>query len=221
MPAYYSVFITLKEFYPNKHPPLISIYNAFLTNDFEFDGKYPTKDKKSGKDYWSEWEGYDEWESIISWNQERLNRNFKLGWTQHWKEGYQQFLLKHPLYSHCRVITSSDNIMVIVPEKEITLPKFEWYKGNRSVSSELIKPLKELSLSVWSTGVASSIQTVSELGYYIRYKKLVEGTLPSMCPFAIVDKSLAKQIWRLHLNCLIREEKLSTGVLLTSSESIL
>ena len=221
MPAYYTVFITLEEFYPTRHLPLSFVYDAFLTNDFKFDGKYPTKDKKSGEDYQSGWFGDDEWKSIIDWNQKRLDTNFKSGWTQHWKEDYQQFLLKHPLYSHCRVITSSDDIIVIVPERAITLPQFNWYEGIQSVSAELIQPLKELSLSVWSTGLANSIQTVPELGHYIRYQKLVEGTLPSICPFAIVDKSCAKQIQRLHPNCEIREEKLSTGVLLTSSEATL
>lgn len=219
MPAYYSIFITLEEFHSTRHVPLTSVYSEFLDNDFEFGGKYPIHDKVSGKDHLPQWKDDDEWESIISWNQERLDKNFRLGWTQHWREGYQQFLLRHPFYSHCRVITSSNNIMVIVPEKAITLPEFEWYEGIKSVSCELIKPLKELSLSVWSTGVATSIQTVPELGNYISYKKLLEGTLPSMCPFTIVDNSLAKQIQQLNPNCQIKEEKLSTGVLLTFSEA--
>lgn len=106
MPAYYSVFITLEEFYPTRHLPLRSVYDAFLTNNFKFYTKYPAQDKESGKDYQNQWEG------IISWNQERLNKNFELGWTQHWQENYQQFLLRHPLYSHCRVITSSSYISV-------------------------------------------------------------------------------------------------------------
>lgn len=174
--------MTLQEFSPKRDISLSSIYGALLINDFKFGGKYPVDDWENGGDYRNEWKNHDEWECIISWNQERIDRNFRIGWTQNWKEDYQQFLLHHPLFKECRVITSSSHISIIVPEYEITLPKFEYYEGIQSISIESIQLLKELSLSVWSTHAVNSIQTAPENGGYTSYKRIIESNLPFIEP---------------------------------------
>jgi hypothetical protein len=214
MPPYYEVFMTLEEFSPQRHLPLSPLYQALLIGDFRFGGIFPTKDTRNGGDY------RKEWSSIARWNQERLDKNFKLSWTQNSRKGYQQFLLLHPFYNHCRVITSSKYISVIVPEFEITLPNFRWYEGIESLNVEQIRPLKSLSLSVWETGLVTSIQTSPENGGYTPYKSLLEGKLPFVCPFAVLDKICVQHNQQFDLRQKIMRQEISTGILLESREAI-
>jgi hypothetical protein len=188
--------------------------HALLSDDFKFGGIFSEEDTRNGEDY------HNEWSSITCWNQERLKKNFELGWTQNSRKGYQQFLLLNPFYEHCRVITSSKYISVIVPEFEITLPNFRWYEGIESLNIEQIHPLKSLSLRIWKTGLVTSIQTSPEIGGYTPYKYLLEGNLPFVCPFAVLDKICVQHNQQLNLRQKIMKQEISTGILLESREAI-
>lgn len=119
------------------------------------------------------------------------------------------------------MITASNYIHVIVPEKEVTFPHFEWYEGLESLNMELIQPLKELSKSVWGTGQVSSIQTSPENGGYSSYRDIRdEKKLAFLCPFAIIAHHCAKRIKSNVPSREIHEEKLESGVLLESSRPI-
>ena len=132
MPAYYSVFFTLEEFYPQLSLPLVSIYEALLS-EFKFGGEFRAKDIENGKSH------QDQLKSIIAWNQKRIDKNFRLGFRQHRRHDYRQFLLMNSFYDHCRVITSRKYISVIVPEYAVTLSNFHHYRHFESLDLELIE----------------------------------------------------------------------------------
>jgi hypothetical protein len=213
MPPYYQTMMTLKEFSPERNLPLLPVYEALLIDGFRYGGN-PFKEMESGENY------CDELNSIAYWNQELLDKNFKLGWTQNSHEGYQQFLLLNSFYEHCRVITSSQFISVIVPENDITLPCFHWYEGIKSLDFEQIHPLKRLALSVWQTGLVTSIQTSPENGGYTTYRDLLMGKLPFICPFAVVDEICIQRIQGFNSRQTIMKQEIDLGILLESKEAI-
>lgn len=206
--------MTLEEFSSKRSVPLSYLYKMMLVNDFKFGGKYPNDNQNNFANC------HNNLENIISWNQELLDKNFRLGWTQNCREGYQQFLLLHPFYKHCRIITSSKYISLIIPENEMTFPDFLWYEDFKSLNMALIEPLKQLSLSVWSTGLVTSIQTAPENGGYRSYRDLLLGKLPFVCPFAVLDEICLQQIKRNNPNREFIEKKLITGVLVEFQEAI-
>src|SRR5260370_24878776 len=57
-------------------------------------------------------------EEVIRWNQERLDRNFELGYTEHVSNNYRQVLLRHSRYYQCRVIinNSARSASALLPE---------------------------------------------------------------------------------------------------------
>jgi hypothetical protein len=214
MPPYYSTTMTLKEFYPERSLPLLPVYEALLIDGFKYGFKYgkdPLTETEDGGDY------CDDLNSIARWNQELLDKNFQLGWTQHYREGYQQFLLLNSFYEHCRVITSSQYIRIIVPENEIILPCFQRYEGIESLNLEQIYPLKRLALSIWRTGLVTSIQTSPENGGLTTYRDLLAGNLPFICPFAVLDEICTQQF---NSHQAIVKQEIGVGILLESQEAI-
>jgi hypothetical protein len=137
-------------------------------------------------------------DQVIHWNQERLARDFALGFTEHVSNDYRQVLLRHPQYSECRVIilNGSRLIYVIVPEDDIfeiggpfpaELYAEEAEELARHTRPEQVEPLKRLALAIWQSGLVVSVQTYGELGAATAYASLREGEPPSMLPFAIVE----------------------------------
>ena len=214
MPPYYSIFFSLEEYSSQRCISLSSIYKALFTNDFVFKDKYSTENKEISNNY------QQNLESIISWNQKIFNKNFRLGWTQHQREDYQQFLLKHPLFNHCRVITSSKYISLIIPEYEVTLSNSEYYTSFESLNIKLIQPCIDLAIDVWSTGLLTSVQTSPENGYFSSYKDLIQGQLPFICPFAILDKNCFYKMKHFHPNLRITAKEISRGFLIESRAAI-
>jgi hypothetical protein len=137
-------------------------------------------------------------DDVVHWNQERLDRDFELGYTEDVSNNYRQLLLRHPQYSECRVIIHSGSrlISVIVPEDDIfeiggpfpvelsaeDTDVLEWH-----TRPEQVEPLRQLAMALWRSGLVVSVQTHGELGAAIAYASLREGRPPSMVPFAIVD----------------------------------
>jgi hypothetical protein len=137
-------------------------------------------------------------DEVIHWNQERLDRDFELGFTEHVSNDYRQVLLRHPQYSECRVIVLNGSrvIYVIVPEDDVLEIGGPFPAELCGVDAEglagytrpgQVEPLKRLALAVWQSGLVVSVQTYGELGAPTDYAPLREGEAPSMLPFAIVE----------------------------------
>jgi hypothetical protein len=138
-------------------------------------------------------------DEVINWNQERLDRDFELGYTEDVSNDYRQVLLCHTQYSECRVIVLNGSrlIFVIVPEADVfeiggPFPvelSAEDAEGLAEYARpEQVEPLKQLALAVWQSGLVVSVQTCGELSAPTDYAPLKEGESPSMLPFAIVER---------------------------------
>lgn len=68
MPAYYSVFFTLEEFHLQRSLPLVSIYEALLS-EFKFGGEFGAEDYVNVENF------HNSLESIIAWNQTKIDKN--------------------------------------------------------------------------------------------------------------------------------------------------
>jgi hypothetical protein len=137
-------------------------------------------------------------DEVICWNQERLDRDFELGYTEHVSNNYRQVLLRHPQYSECRVIVLNGSrlIYVIVPEADVfeiggPFPAELFAEDARALAGstrpEQVEPLKQLAVDVWQSGLVVSAQTYGEIGGPTGNASLRAGEAPSMLPFAIVE----------------------------------
>jgi hypothetical protein len=128
-----------------------------------------------------------ELEEVIRWNQERLDRDFVLGFKEHVANDYRQVIAKHPRFRECRVIIRHGThcVGVIVPESDLCIGALE--RGG--IRREQVEPLKQLALTLWSRGWFTSVQTYGELGQATPYDELKNGLGPSMLPFAILDSA--------------------------------
>lgn len=131
-------------------------------------------------------------DDIVDWNQQRLERKFVLGYTEHISLDYVQILLAHPLYSHCRlyIYARDSQFVLIVPEAEV----IENYAGpildgyaDLVFAAERVWSLEMLARHVWSSGLFAAIQTNGELGYSLAVSKLDSGKEASVVPFALLD----------------------------------
>ncbi len=188
MPAYYSVGFQYERAAVG-HDYLRALYSAMLQGDFTYGGVLA----------WG-CRGDLTLEEVIRWNQERLDRDFELGYTEDVSNDYRQVLLRHAQFRECRVIVGNGArlISVIVPENdvfdlggpfpaELFAVDVEELVGH--IRQEQVEPLKHLALSVWHRGLAVSVQTYGELGSATDHELLKAGKLPSMLPFSIMEKS--------------------------------
>jgi len=136
-------------------------------------------------------------DEIIRWNQERFDRDFKLGLDEDISHDYRQILLRHPCYAECRVIVLNAYryAYVIVPERDVfafdTIAPAELVAKDEaglraSIRTEQIAPLREMALTVWRRGLVTAVQTCGEIGAPTGAAALAAGEMPSMLPFAIV-----------------------------------
>jgi hypothetical protein len=178
MPAYYTVGLQYDR--AAVRPDFLrNLYATMMHGDFNYGGVLP----------WG-CRGNLTLHEVIRWNQERLDRDFELGFTEDVSNDYRQVLLHHPQYSECRLIH------IIVPEADVfdiggPLPA-ELYPADAEeltghTRPEQVEPLKQLALAVWQSGLVNSVQTYGELGAATGYASLREGEAPSMLPFAIVE----------------------------------
>ena len=185
MPAYYTVSFQYERatLDPNY---LSAVYSAMLQGGFTYGGVLAWGCRGDM--------GLDE---VIRWNQERLDRDFELGYTEDVSNDYRQVLLHHPQYRECRVLilNGSRLISVIVPEADIMdiggpfpaelyIAEAEGLAGY--IRQEQLEPLKQLALAVWNRVLPVSVQTYGELGSETDHEALKAGEPPSLLPFALV-----------------------------------
>src|SRR5262249_16020382 len=98
-------------------------------------------------------------EEVIRWNQERLDRDFELGYTEDVSNEYRQVLLLHPRYDECRVIINNwaRKVSIIIPEDDVFEFDSEGFVAGMRLDQ--VEPLKNLAINVWEEGLVRSVQT--------------------------------------------------------------
>ncbi len=149
---------------------------------------------KSG--YWRS--GDDSLEDIIVWNRQQLERNFSLGYTEHYSGGYKQMLFDWEGFSEVRLFINNEaeddffSFSLIVPESDLMS-----CGDDESVSEQKkIEQLQELALGMWSRENLSCIQTRWECSFGAREPGEIErGKAPSTEPFSIIPAGVYKESW--------------------------
>ena len=185
MPAYFSV-----EFHYTKKDigNISEIYNALLACGLKFKSGY----------YESE---NDSWNDIITWNQNKLDDDFELGYEEHYIHDYKQVLFDFYDFSEVRLfilnVNGADEISfhLIVPENDLI------GKANlcdTMLQADKMKLLEQLAIDMWGYGGICSIQTGwegSKCG--ISMDDIINGIEPIVEPFAIIPRHFYRDAWGL------------------------
>ena len=180
MPAYFSV-----EFhYTKKDIGRISkIYNALLVCGLRFkSGCYEAEN--------------DSWNDIITWNQNKLDDDFELGYEEDCIHDYKQMWFDFYDFSEVRLFilnvhgATEISFHLIVPEADLI--------GENTLQTDKMKLLEQLAIDMWRQGGICSIQVGwegSECG--ISREEMINGIKPIAEPFAVVPRALYKDEWGL------------------------
>jgi hypothetical protein len=122
-------------------------------------------------------------EAIVSWNQERLERGFSIGFTEHVSLDYRQIYLGHPAHSPYRLLVSVEacQFVLLVPESDVS-DDDGW-----TLIASSVAPLEALAERIWRTGLFAAIQTHTEAGSAPTVAQLEAGSAPAAFPFAFLD----------------------------------
>lgn len=179
MPAYFAINFEL-----NKSKTTIKDFcNALIDVGLVF---------KSG--YW----GFenDFFDDIVAWNQNKLDNNFQLAYTEHHSQDFKQMLFDFSDFSEIRLyITNDENpstfdFRLLIPEDDLV----EWTKSNGEYipynHTEKMDLLKEIAKLMWNRLELLAIQTVWECSDCPpKAKKFSSATKPKVEPFCIIKKS--------------------------------
>ena len=204
MPAYFD--ITFSYEYSCLQPNFVDqIYSIFFNNGFAFKQAY-NEDSITLKE-------------IIEWNQSRLEKKFKLGYTQKAKYDYKQICFTRDGYEELRAFwiysNNEINLTLITPEYDV-LVNGHSEAGFLFSNSKLI-PFIELSKEIWRETNVTAIQTALEFdGGVKRLSKLISGKEePLVHPFAIVKSGVCKELSGIHSQYIQKE-----GILLIDKKLI-
>lgn len=178
MPAYFGILL---------HFERKDIYPMFM-KDFYSSIKNAGMKFKSG--FW----GFenDTLDKIVEWNQNLIENNFELGFTEHHSHDYKQAVFDYMDYSEVRGFWLNNYLcknefvfLVIVPESEV----MEY--NNFHFFGEKIENLIEFSKALWSDFTyIKMIQTECEASSdEASVKDIRIGEKPQVLPFAIVSES--------------------------------
>ena len=179
MPAYFSISFEL-----NKYKTAIKDFcNALVDAGLVF---------KSG--YW----GFenDSFDDIVAWNQNKLDNNFQLGYTEHHSRDFKQMLFDFSDFSEVRLYIMNDKkastfeFQLIIPEDDFV----EWIKTNDEYIShnkiEKMNLLKAVAKILWNTVEILAIQTAWECSDVPPKAKQISSKIkPQIEPFCIVKAS--------------------------------
>lgn len=203
MPPYFSVYYSFP-FSTYNESFVGEIYNIIFSQ-FPFKSGYWMSEKNT-------------LEEIISWNASKLSNKFKLGFDQHVKHGYKQILLESDLYRHLRLfwMYHSNEIVLnlILPEDDIFLDD-EFLKYD----STKVEPLLHISMKIWDSFKANTIQTCHELGAPTSSEDVLNGKQPSTEPFSIVLPEASSRLEEV-LNDKFLVKKLNHGVLIIEKDLV-
>lgn len=184
MPAYFSLTFELKK----GKGAIGSFCKALIHSGLEF---------KSG--YW----GFenDSFDDIIAWNQEKLDNNFKLGYTEHHSHDYKQMLFDYSNFTEVRLFILNDpkkhtfSYSLIVPEDDLVDFTKE-SDGTYSIKrrTEKMEQLISLAKKMWASTDIVAVQTGWECSDFPpSADKIANGIQAQAEPFCIINSALLKK----------------------------
>lgn len=184
MPAYFSLTFELNK----GHGAIGSFCKALIHSGLVF---------KSG--YW----GFenDSFDDIITWNQDKLDKNFQLGYTEHHSHDYKQMLFDYFNFSEVRLFVMNSkkehtfSFELIVPEYDL-LDYIEKNDGTYSVvqKTERMEQLISVSKKMWLGTDILAVQTGWEdSNLPPSADEIAKGMKPQVEPFCIINSSSLKK----------------------------
>lgn len=179
MPAYFTIIFEL-----NKSKTVIKDFcNALLDAGLVFKSGYCGFEN-------------DSFDDIVAWNQNKLDNNFQLGYTEHYSHDFKQMLFDFSDFSEVRLFVMNDkksstfDFHLIMPEDDFV----EWEKSKGGYiphnKTEKMDLLKVIAKFMWNSLEILALQTAWECSDYPpKAKNISCKTRPQTEPFCIIKKS--------------------------------
>lgn len=127
---------------------------------------------------------------IIQWNQQKLEKDFVLGFTEHFSHGYRQVLYSFREYSEVRGFWMNQypekdcfTYEIIIPEEDVLI-----HEGGGAFQKEHEEAIVELAERLWNFPCIRAIQTGLEGDdASVGLREIELGKMPNMYPFAILE----------------------------------
>ena len=138
----------------------------------------------------------DSFDDIVAWNQNKLDNNFQLGYTEHYSHNFKQMLFDFSDFTEVRLFIMNDKksstfeFHLIIPEDDFV----EWTKTNGEYiphhKFEKMNLLKTFAKILWNSIEILAIQTAWECSDYPpKAKHISSKTKPQIEPFCIIRES--------------------------------
>lgn len=132
-------------------------------------------------------------ERIIAWNQQKLESNFVLGYSEHYSHDYRQICFAYEGFSEVRLFMLNDrkkkvfSFHIIIPEHDFIT--FE--EGKRRYHDQRLHKITTLMREIWMLPFVGMIQTSLELSAgSVSMDEIRNGAIPSIEPVAIIPEDL-------------------------------
>ncbi len=178
MPAYFSLTFELNK----SHNAMKDFYENLIYAGLVFQSGYCGFEN-------------ERFEDIITWNQNKLDENFELGYTEHHSHDYRQMLFHYVDFSEVRVFVMNDrtertfSFDVIIPESDL-LNYTKDNEGRYSVQRnfERMERLKSVAKKMWVNSSVLAIQTGWECSDIPpSAEDIARGIQPQTEPFCIIQ----------------------------------
>lgn len=143
----------------------------------------------------------DSFDDIITWNQDKLDKNFQLGYTEHYSHDYKQMLFDYFNFSEVRLFVMNSkkkhtfSFELIVPEFDL-LDYIEERDGTYSVEqkTERMEQLISVAKKMWVGTDILAVQTGWEdSNVPPSAGEIAKGIKPQTEPFCIINSSSFKK----------------------------
>ncbi len=177
MPAYFNISLQFEK---------KDIYRTFMKDFYAILEKAGMKFKRGY--YGSENNTFEE---ICKWNQQKLEENFKLGFTEHYSHDFKQMMFDFGNYSHVRGFWlnkypehNNFSFEIVIPEDDVLI-----FEGKLEFQQDKIKQLLELVKKIWQFPYIRTVQTGLEgEDASTGLTNLINGRQPNVTPFSIVEE---------------------------------
>ena len=138
----------------------------------------------------------DSFDDIVAWNQNKLDNNFQLGYTEHYSHNFKQMLFDFSDFTEVRLFIMNDKksstfeFHLIIPEDDFV----EWIKTNDEYiphnKIEKMNLLKAVAKILWNSLEILAIQTAWECSDCPPKAKHISSKIkPQAEPFCIIKES--------------------------------
>lgn len=138
----------------------------------------------------------DSFDDIVAYNQNKLDHNFQLGYTEPFSHDFKQMLFIFSVFTEARLFVMNDKksstfkFNLIIPEDDFV----EWTKNNDEYIAhkkiEKMNLLKAVAKTLWNSLEILAIQTAWECSDCPpRAKYISSKTKPQIEPFCIIKES--------------------------------